>query len=147
MYRPPPSKANGFSTSFFQEWEDYFNHLVLLKQDILLTGDINFHQSSKTKHFNSTLDSFNFILHVDAAIHIGGHIIDIVPLLENSSLLYNKLVVCDTFIYNVISAKSSDHFAIICKLGFSFQSQKFCNIMYRNIQNIDLNELNKPSSI
>ena len=38
IYRPPPSKSNGFSnSSFFKDWEDYLNHLILLKQDILLT--------------------------------------------------------------------------------------------------------------
>ena len=49
IYRPPPTNANGFSnTAFFNEWEDYLNNLMLLKHEILLTGDINFHLDCKT---------------------------------------------------------------------------------------------------
>ena len=147
VYRPPPSKANGFSTSsFFQEWEDYLNYLMLLKQDVLLTGDINFHldckTSPETKHFNSTLDSLNFIQHVDTATHVGGHTLDFIATLENSSLLCNKPTVRDTFITDSVSGKSLDHFAILCNLSISFQAQKFCNVTYRNIKSINLDELN-----
>ena len=43
IYKQPHSKTNGFSkSSFFREWKEYLNKLVLLKQEILLTGDINF---------------------------------------------------------------------------------------------------------
>ena len=44
---------------------------MLLKLDVMLTADLNFHldckASPKTKYFNATLDSFNFVQHVDAA--------------------------------------------------------------------------------
>ena len=72
---------------------------MLLKQDILLTGDVNFHldckTSPETKYFNSTLDSFDFVQCVNAAthVHVGGHTLDFAATLENSSLLCNKLFV------------------------------------------------------
>ena len=59
IYRPPPTNANGFSnTAFFNEWEDYLNDLMLLKHEILLTGDINFHLDCKTSSRYQTI-SFN----------------------------------------------------------------------------------------
>ena len=83
IYKPPPSKANGFSkSSFLNEWEEYLNNLVFLKHKILLTGDINFHlkstTSSDTKQFLSLLDSFNYTQHSDDATHSCGHTLDFV---------------------------------------------------------------------
>ena len=49
---------------------------------------------------------------------------------------------CETFITDSVSAKSLDHFVVICKLHISFQSQKFCNVTYRHIKSINLDELN-----
>ena len=49
---------------------------------------------------------------------------------------------CETCITNSVSGKCLDHFAVICELHISFQSQKFCNVAYRNIKSIDLDELN-----
>ena len=70
-----PSKANGLSnSSFFKDRKDYLNHLMLLKQDILLTGDTNFHLESSnspdTKHFISMLDSHNFHQHVEYTLQL-----------------------------------------------------------------------------
>ena len=118
IYRPPPTNANGFSnTAFFNEWEDYLNNLMLLKHEILLTGDINFHldckTSSSTKQFLSTLDSCNFSQHVDATTHICGHTLDFVATLENSPFLLERPKVLNTLITDSKSGKLLDHFAVI----------------------------------
>ena len=123
IYRPPPTNANGFSnTAFFSEWEDYLNNLMLLKHEILLTGDINFYldckTSSSTKHFLSTLDSCNFSQHVDAPTHICGRTLDFVVTLENSPILLEKPKVLNTLITDSKSGKLLDHFALFFIFSF-----------------------------
>ena len=149
--KPPPLKSNGFSKFlFFNDWEDYLNHLMLLKQDILLTGDINFHlensNSPDTRHFISILDSHNFFQHIDIATPACGHTLDFLATLETSSLLSGKPVVHKTFIADSISGKTLDHFAVTCKLALSVKSTKFKTIKYRNLKVIDVDVLNNTTS-
>ena len=151
IYRPPPSKLNGFSnSSFFKDWEDYLNHLMHLKQDILLTGDINFHlensNSPDTEHFISILDSHNFLQHVDTATHVCGHILDFVATLKTSSLLSGKHAVHETFIADPISGKTLEYFAVTCKLALSVKSTKCKTIKYKNLKAIDVDVLNNSIS-
>ena len=151
IYRLPLSKSNGFSnSSFFNYWEDYLNHLMLLKQDILLTGDINFHlensNSPDTNHFISIPDSHNFLQHIDTATHVCGHILDFVATLETSSSLSAKPGVHETFIADSISGKTLDHFAVTCKLALSVKSTKCKTIKYRNLKAIDVDVLNNTTS-
>ena len=151
VYRPPPSKANGFpKSSFFKEWEEYLNNLVLLKHEILLTGDINFHlectSSSDNKQFFSLLDFFNYTLHIDDAIHICGHTLDFVASLDNSLVLCEKPLVIDTLITDSFSGKTLDHSALVCKLTPSLLSPKSHKISFRNLKNIDLESLSNTLS-
>ena len=119
---------------------------MLLKQNILLTGNINFHlenlNSPDTKHFISIPDSHNFLQHVDTATHVCGHILDFVANLDTSSLLSEKPVVHETFIADSISGKTFDHFAVTCKLTLSVKSTKCKTIKYRNLKAIDVDVLN-----
>ena len=44
MYRPPPSKRNGFKNNvFFDEWSLYLDSLSIITNDVIITGDLNFH--------------------------------------------------------------------------------------------------------
>ena len=44
IYRPPPSRQNGFKNSaFFTEWSAYLDELAVIIHDILIRGDITFH--------------------------------------------------------------------------------------------------------
>ena len=103
IYRPPPSRSNGLRTStFFQEWQDYLEQLILLKHEILLVGDINFHLDNKTspdtKKFLTILNSFSFVQLVDSVTHIGGHILDFVATPEDSTIILGKPKAAETFI-------------------------------------------------
>ena len=122
IYRPPP-KANGFSKSFFKEWEEYLNNLVFLLHEILLIGGLNFHlectSSSDTKQILSLLDTFNYTQHTDDATHSCGHTLYFVASLDNSSILCEKPVVIDTLITDSVPGKALDHSALVCKLSLS----------------------------
>ena len=108
---------------------------MLLKQDIFLARDINYHLESSnspdSKHFISVLDSHNFLHHVNTATHVCGHILDFVATLETSSLLSRKPAVHETFIADSISGKTLDHFTVICKHALSVESTKCKTIKYR----------------
>jgi len=44
IYRPPPSKQNGFTnTVFFYEWASYLDELAVAPQQLIITSDLNFH--------------------------------------------------------------------------------------------------------
>ena len=81
---------------------------MLLKQDILLTEDINFALGKVkfTRHFISMLDSYNFLQYVNTAAYVCGHIIDFVATLETSFLLSGKPAVHETFIPDSVSGKT-----------------------------------------
>ena len=119
---------------------------MLLKQDILSTGDLNFYLESSnspdTKHFISILDSHNFLQHVDAATHVCVHILNFVATLQTSSLLSGKPAAHETFMADFISGKTLDHFAVTCKLALSVQLTKYKTIRYRNLKAIAIDVLN-----
>ena len=44
IYHPPPSKQNGFTNRvFFGEWASYLEELAVAPQQLIITGDLNFH--------------------------------------------------------------------------------------------------------
>ena len=61
IYRPPPSKQNGFRTStFFDEWSKYLDSIAIIPYDVIMTGDLNVHVEIKSnveaRRFCSILD-------------------------------------------------------------------------------------------
>ena len=44
FYRPPPSTANGLTTSaFITEWTEFISQQALLSCELLIVGDVNIH--------------------------------------------------------------------------------------------------------
>ena len=63
VYRPPPSKRNGFKNSvFFDEWSLYLDRLT---NDVIITGDLNFHldnaNDADAVRFNGTLEAHGLV--------------------------------------------------------------------------------------
>jgi hypothetical protein len=61
IYRPPPSRTNKLkNTTFFEEWSEFLDHLVVIPDELLITGDLNFHLDnvnlSDTRKFGSLTD-------------------------------------------------------------------------------------------
>jgi len=72
IYRPPPSKQNGFRNSiFFDEWFIYLDKIAIIPYDVIITGDLNFHVEIKSnveaRTFFSILDSHGLTQHVNSA--------------------------------------------------------------------------------
>ncbi|CAC5400218.1 unnamed protein product [Mytilus coruscus] len=60
IYRPPPSRTNKpKNTTLFNEWSEFLDRLVVIPNELLITGDLNFHldnvNASDTRKFNETL--------------------------------------------------------------------------------------------
>ena len=44
IYRQPPSKSNNIKTStFFAEWSEFLDQITVRNDDIVITGNLNFH--------------------------------------------------------------------------------------------------------
>ena len=77
LYRPPPSKTNGLTTSiFYQKFADYLETVTLTKAHPLLVGDFNFHvdvtSDSKAAQFSAIVDAAGLVQHVHEPTHRKG---------------------------------------------------------------------------
>ena len=73
VYRPPPSKKNGFTLgTFFDEWQSFMDRYTETATELLLTGDVNFHldkcDNRDASHFKSILEAHGLQQRVDQVI-------------------------------------------------------------------------------
>lgn len=91
IYRPPSSKTNNIKTSnFFAEWSEFLDQIIVSNDDIVITGDLNFHldhpSNSEARTFLETSIEHELVQHVRHATHICGHILDVVITREDSPI-------------------------------------------------------------
>lgn len=92
IYRPPASKSNGFKTTvFFKEWSCYLDKLVILPEELIITGDLNFHvddpNNTDARRFRIILDEHGLTQHVKGATHVHGHTLDLIITGNSSHIL------------------------------------------------------------
>jgi len=117
IYRPPPSKKNGFTNIvFFDEWASYLDELAVAPQQLIITGDLNFHRdkpdSPDVHQFSGLLESHGLVQHVRAATHIQCYTLDVVITQEDSSILRDTPLVMNPSLVNTRGNSSVDHMAI-----------------------------------
>jgi hypothetical protein len=60
-----------FNTTFFEEWSEFLDHLVVIPDELLITGYLNFHLDnvnlSDTRKFDETLSDHGLVQHVQGA--------------------------------------------------------------------------------
>ena len=122
IYRPPPSKQNGFTNRvFFDEWTSYLDGLAVVSQDLVITGDLNFHLDNQdaagTRQFSSSLESYGLVHHVTTATHIQGHTLDVLITREDGSILHSEPLVMDPCLSDIKGNPSGDHLAVHAKLN------------------------------
>jgi exonuclease III len=83
VYRPPPSKQNGFLLStFLTEFENFISEVALMPRKVVVIGDFNIHvdlpSKPEVKRFLTSLDTSGFHQHVTTPTHSHGHILDLV---------------------------------------------------------------------
>lgn len=122
IYRPPPSKQNGFkNTVFFEEWSNYLDSLAVEPKELIITGDLNFHVDDPAdvdaRHFTDSLDIHGLVQHVQGATHVGGHTLDVVITREDSSVIQDVPSILDPCLCDIQGNISNDHLAVHTKLN------------------------------
>ena len=92
IYRPPPSKTNGFKNCvFFKEWPLYLERHALSTLETPLVGDLNFHldvnDDPDCKWFTGILESFGLKQHVQGSTHHKDHTLDVVITKDTSDFI------------------------------------------------------------
>ena len=121
VHRPPPSKRNGLKNRvFFDEWSLYLDRLAVITNDIIITGDLNFHldnvHDSDAVRFNGTLEAHGLVQHVVGPTHKKGHTLDVVITWDISSLLIGMPTVSEPCLGDTKGNPSGDHLAVCLKL-------------------------------
>ena len=83
IYRPPPSKSNNIKTSiFFAEWSEFLDRITVSNDDIVITGDLNFHLDNPSncdaRTFLETMTEHELVQHIRSATYVCAHILDVV---------------------------------------------------------------------
>jgi hypothetical protein len=81
---------------FLNELTDLLSRLSQTVTEFLLAGDINLHlddeNNADTKAFNEIMDNLNLVQYITCPTHVGGHTLDVVIGLRESSLLNSQSV-------------------------------------------------------
>ena len=89
---------------------------MLDPHEIIITGDLNFHLDMETapdvRRFSETLADHGTVQLVTDAMHNKGHILDVVIVRMNSSIIYAPPSVYDPCLCDNNGNPSGDHYAI-----------------------------------
>ena len=111
VYRPESSKKNRYSMDeFFTEFANFMTKYYLLKHEVIIVGDFNFHVNKlhdpKAKRFLELIKLFSFKNIITEPTHKDGNTLDLVLIRENSILINHK-----------VDEQNSDHSNIIFSLN------------------------------
>jgi hypothetical protein len=137
LYRPPPNQKNQLtSSSFIEEFADLLSTAILLKGELLINGDFNYHlnntTNADTQQFISLFESFNIKQHVSVPTHTLGNTID---------LLLTRSSDCGINNIRVIDQQLSDHFVVHFSLAITRQPRPTKIVSTRSYKKIDLDAL------
>ena len=142
LYRPPYSDEHKVTTStFFVEFCNYLESIVLSKEQLLIVGDFNIHvdvlDDNDSIKLLDLLESFGLQQHVSQATHTHGHTLDLIITRQTDQIIKTAPHV-DRFI--------SDHASILCSLHSIKPSLTVRSISYRKLKAINMESLNKELS-
>ncbi|XP_061194315.1 uncharacterized protein LOC133202489 [Saccostrea echinata] len=142
IYRPPPSKTNRFkNTVFFEEWTHYLDNLVIIPEDLVITGDLNFHidnpNDSEGNRFILTLEEHGLSQHVVGATHTKGHTLDVLITRKASSLLRGLPTIQDPVLCDNNGNAAGDHFAVHAYLQIAKPPKERKTVTFRRMKQLD----------
>ena len=146
IYRPPPSTVNGLTTSqFFSEWDTYLEQNTIFPQDLVITGDFNFHVDNRSdpeaSRLLQSLDDRNLIQHVDEQTHVHGHILDLLNTRSSSEILHSCPQVKNPSLSDVKGNLCCDHYAIHATFNCRKPQHQRKEITFRRLKNIDIHDM------
>ena len=121
------------STSiFFQEFTQLLEELCVMKENFIMSGDINFHLETMDANvvtLKNIFESFNLVQHVNLPTHRKGHTLDFI-------LCRDDLPKISTL--KVEDVNLSDHFLISFTANCTAAKTKYKTSTCRNIKSIDI---------
>ena len=138
IYRPPCSEEHKVSTNtFFSEFSDYLESIILSKEQLLITGDFNIHvdvaTDSDSIKLQDLLESFGLQQHVSHPTHIHGHILDLTITRQSDRIIRIPPSVDRYF---------SDHAAVVCRIHSDKPSLTVKTVSYRKWKSVNVESLN-----
>ena len=134
-YRPPYSPAHPVTTTtFFTNFADYLETLILSSEPLVITGDFNVHVDDSTNpdatKLLDLLDSLGLCQHVTQSTHELGHtIIDLIITRRSDSTIHGWPTTDHLF---------SDHLTVLTTLRTTKPAITSKERIYRKIKSIDL---------
>ena len=135
LYRPPYSPAHPVTTStFFTDFADYLEILILSSEPLVITGDFNVHVDDSTNpdatKLLDLLDSLGLCQHVTQSTHELGHtVIDLIITRRSDSTIHGWPTTDHLF---------SDHLTVLTTLRTTKPAITSKERIYRKIKSIDL---------
>ena len=128
VYRPTYSSEHPISVgTFFCEFSDYLESVILCKEPLLITGDFNIHvdqpSATDTVRFTDLLDSFGLQQHVKVPTHVHGHTLDLIITRHSDNLICDQPCADQLF---------SDHFTVVCHVDMPRPPKVRQEITFRN---------------
>ncbi|XP_072020238.1 uncharacterized protein [Amphiura filiformis] len=136
VYRPPPSKVNGFKTSqFLEEMESFLEDECLVPAKTIFLGDFNIHVDEPGKpevaRFLDTLVVNGLHQHIQEPTHISGHTIDLIISRPEDKLVSKSCV---------LPSLGSDHMLIDCVINCAKPAPLRVTSSVRNFKCMDKSE-------
>ena len=130
IYRIPYSAVHPITSStFFLEFNDYLDSLLLSKVPLCISGDFNFHLDVSgdvdAAKFADLLESMCLTQHVRSPTHIQGHILDLVITRNSDNIIKGRPISHRYF---------SDHCSVLCSLSVPRPSPTVKHISFRNLK-------------
>ncbi|XP_060554994.1 uncharacterized protein LOC132715902 [Ruditapes philippinarum] len=145
IYRPPPSKTNGLSTSKFlnNEFPDFLSKYAETDKTTVFLGDTNFHidklDNRDAQNFLSILNTFGLKQLVNEPTHVAGHILDVVITRENENVV-SDIKITDPGFKTSNGKVTRDHFAILMKVNVSKPPPIRKTVTYRKSRDINIED-------
>ena len=149
IYRPRPTKVNGFRNSvFFEEWGTFLGEYASLGIEFLIVGDFNFHvddleNDRDARQFIDQLDECGMRQHVSEPTHVHGHTLDLVITRDGPGRLVSDIKVRDPCLCNIQGQRIRDHFAVSFTTMLAKPTPIRKTIQYRKLREIDVKAFQK----
>ena len=144
LYRPVPTRSNKLKVkAFWREFEKFLGMYACCKEELILTGDLNFHLDEQnhpdTLRLNLLLEEFDLIQKIQEATHSAGHILDVLIVRTDSTIL-NSFHVFDVGLCNDDGKQINDHYALHWTIPLLKPFSQKQQIAVRDIQKIDYSQ-------